>query len=88
MTWVSHMTMRRARLDSENAEFFADLEPATVRDFYPVIGIVTGLSIAGIYFVTSGDNSWFALLAVTAALLIVVRQMYAASRFWQLSISE
>ena len=88
MTWVSHMTMRRARLDGENAEFFADLEPATVRDFYPAFTIISGLVVAGIFLETSGERDTLALIAVATALAILVRQLIVAARFWQMSVSD
>jgi hypothetical protein len=88
MTWVSHMTMRRARLDDENAEFFADLEPATARDFYPAFIIVSAFVLVAIYLSVSGDTGYFALLAVSAAFVVLIRQMIVASRFWNLSVVE
>jgi len=43
MTWTVQSTMRRARLDADNAEFFAQLEPATFRNFIPHITIIAAL---------------------------------------------
>ena len=88
MTWVSHMTMRRARRDGENDEFFADLEPATARDFYPAFIIISGFILAGIFLATTGERGTFALIAVAAALVILVRQLIVAARFWEMSVSE
>ncbi len=88
MSWVSHMTMRRARLDGENDEFFVDLEPATAKDFYTAFIIVFGAIAAGIYLAISGDRGDFALIAVAAAFVILVRQMIVAARFWEMSVSE
>jgi hypothetical protein len=88
MTWVSHRTMRRARLDDENDEFFASLAPATMRDFYPAFSILTVFTLAGIYLVVSGDNGIFALAAVLAAAAVLVRQLIVAARFWEMSVSD
>ena len=88
MTWVSHMTMRRARLDGENEEFFANLEPATIRDFYSVFIIILGCILAGAYLVSSGDRGVLALIAVSSAFLVLVRQVIVAARFWKLSVSD
>ena len=88
MTWVSHMTMRRARRDGENDEFFADFEPATARDFYPAFIIISGFILAGIFLATTGERGTFALIAVAAALVILVRQLIVAARFWEMSVSE
>jgi hypothetical protein len=88
MTWVSHMTMRRARLDGENDEFFANLEPATPRDFFPAISIILGFILVAFYLSASGERGNLALLAVSAAFVVLVRQMIVAARFWNLSIAE
>lgn len=88
MTCVSQMTMRRARLDGENEEFFADLEPATARDFYPAFIFIAGFIMTGIYLAESGERGIFALVAVSAALAILVRQLVVAARFWDLSVSD
>ncbi len=88
MTWVSHMTMRRARLDGENEEFFANLEPATIRDFYPAFIIIFGCILAGAYLVSSGDRGVLALIAVSGAFLVLVRQVIVAARFWEMSVSD
>jgi len=88
MTWVSHMTMRRARLDGENAEFFANLKPATARDFCPAFIIMFVLILAGAYLVESGDRGVVALVAVSVAFAGLVRQLIVAARFWEMSVSE
>ena len=88
MTWVSHMTMRRARLDGENKEFFADFEPATIRDFFPAFSIISGLILAGIFLMPGGEQGVLALIAVSGALLILVRQVIVAARFWEMSVSD
>ncbi len=88
MTWVTHMKMRRARLDGENDEFFTKFEPATMRDFYPVFTIISILFLAGVYLGISGDRGIVALAAVSVAIAGLVRQFFAAARFWELSVSE
>jgi hypothetical protein len=88
MSWVSHITMRRARRDGENEEFFAKLEPATTRDFYPAFAIIFGCIVAGIYLAVSSDRGILALLAVSAAFIVLVRQVIVAARFWELSVSD
>jgi len=44
--WVSHSSLRRARQDPENAEFFGQVEPATLRDFWPAMTIVSCLAVS------------------------------------------
>jgi hypothetical protein len=88
MTWVSQMTMRRARLDGENDEFFVNLKPATVRDFYPAFAIILVLILGGSYLTISADRGIVALIAVSVAFVGIVRQLIVAARFWDLSVSE
>jgi hypothetical protein len=77
-----------ARRDGENEEFFAKLEPATTRDFYPAFAIIFGCIVAGIYLAVSSDRGILALLAVSAAFIVLVRQVIVAARFWELSVSD
>ena len=88
MSWVSHMTMRRARLDGENDEFFVDLEPATTKDFYAAFSIIVAFILAGIYLTMSGNRGDFAVFAVSAAFLVLVRQLFVAASFWQMSVTD
>ena len=88
MTWISHRTMRRARLDGENEEFFANLAPATARDFLPAFAIVFVLVLAGTYLAISGDRGMVALVAVLIAFAGLVRQLIFAARFADMSASD
>ena len=88
MTWISHMTMRRARLDGKNDEFFANLEPATARDFFPAFGIVFVLVLASTYLAVSGDRGMIALFSVLVAFAGLVRQLIVAARFAEMSVSD
>ena len=88
MTWISHRTMRRARLDGENDEFFANLAPATARDFIPAFVIVFVLVLAGTYLAISGDRGMVALVAVLIAFAGLVRQLIFAARFAEMSESD
>ena len=88
MTWVAQMTMRRARLDGENDAFFGTLEPAELRDFYPAIGIVCGLALAGAYLLTSGDRGILVMFALLATNFLLAWQFYRSALFWNRSVSE
>jgi hypothetical protein len=88
MTWISHRTMRRARLDGENDEYFASLTPATTRDFIPAFVIVFVLVLAGTYLGVTGDRGMVALVAVLLAFAGLVRQLIIAARFAEMSESE
>jgi hypothetical protein len=87
MTVVTHLKMRRARLDGENDEFFTDFKPATIRDFLPATVIVIGFVIAGLYFGTSGNRGIVALVAVSVSLALLIRQLFVAAGFWEMSVS-
>ena len=88
MTWISHRTMRRARLDGDNDEFFANREPATARDFIPAFVIVFVLVLAGTYLGVTGDRGIVALVAVLIAFAGLVRQLIFAARFAEMSVSD
>ena len=88
MTWISHRTMRRARLDGENDEFFANLAPATARDFIPAFVIVFVLVLAGAYLAVTGERGMVALVGVLLAFAGLVRQLIIAARFAEMSESD
>ncbi len=88
MTWISHRTMRRARLDGENDEYFASLTPATARDFIPAVVIVFVLVLAGTYLGVTGDRGMVALVAVLLAFAGLVRQLIIAARFAEMSVAD
>lgn len=88
MTWINHSTMRRARLDGENDEFFADFGPAKNRDFYATYTIVAVFTVTGIYLAISGDRGLFALIATVTAAAVLVRQLIVSTRFWEMSVSN
>ena len=88
MQWVAHHTMRRARQDTDNDAFFADVDPAVLRDFYPQIAVVCTLVLAGIYILLSGDQGAVAMLALLATNGLLVRQFYEAAVFWERSITD
>ncbi len=88
MTWISHRTMRRARLDGENDEYFASLTPATARDFIPAFVIVFILVLAGTYLGVTGDRGMVALVAVLLAFAGLVRQLIIAARFAEMSVAD
>jgi len=87
MTIVTHLKMRRARLDGDNDEFFADFKPATIRDFFPAAVIIIGFVIAGLYFGIRGDRGVVALVAVSVSLALLIRQLLVAAGYWEMSVS-
>jgi len=87
MVWISHMTMRRARLDGDNDEFFSQLAPATLRDFYPAIGIVGGFTLVGIQLEVSGSQGSIAMIAVVIANIVVIWQSFMTAHYWNRSVA-
>ena len=87
MTWVNQMKMRRARLDGDNNEYFIEFKPATIRDFFPAAMIIIGFVVAGLYFGISGDRGVVALVAVSVSLALLIRQLFVAAGFWEMSVS-
>lgn len=88
MNWVSHASMRRARQDTDNEAFFSGFEPATLRDFYPVIAIVCVLVLAGIILMISKDQELLALIAILATNAMLGWQFFTAARFWKSTVAK
>ena len=88
MQWVAHHTMRRARQDPDNNAFFAEVEPAELRDFYPQIAVVCTLMLAGVFILNSRDQGAVAMLALLATNGLLVRQFHEAAVFWERSITD
>jgi hypothetical protein len=81
--WVSHNSLRRARLDPENEAFFSTMEPATLKDFGPAIGIVSSLVLFGIVIDLTGNQSWIPLAAFAFVNIILIMQIEGSRRLWR-----
>jgi len=88
MIWVAHANMRRARQDPDNAAFFSKFAPAKFSDFYTPIAIVCVLVLTGIYLHISGNQGFFAILALLTTNVILIGQFYAAALFWKRNVTE
>ena len=49
MIWIAQTTLRKARLDGNNAAFFATISPATLSDFVPALAIIGLILAFGLY---------------------------------------
>ncbi|MGI9327903.1 MAG: hypothetical protein ACR2PZ_21975 [Pseudomonadales bacterium] len=87
MAWVSHVTMRRARLDGDNDVYFASMERATLRDHYPTIAVVFGLELIGMYLWASGNQGIPALIALLIAISVLGVQLWLSDYYWKLSLA-
>lgn len=83
MTASLQSIMRRARRDQENNAFFSKVAPATRRDFYPSIAVVSVLSLLGITLGVTGDQSLLALVSLLVAGGIHLRQVYLNQVRWR-----
>ena len=82
----NHKTMRRARADPANKEFFTSVAPATSRDFLPQIFRVSVIALSGAWLWQSGYMGWFAMLALLASVVLLGYETLNAARFWNRSM--
>jgi hypothetical protein len=87
MNWVAHSTMRRARHDGDNDEFFRNVPPATFRDFYPAATTVAGLAVFGLYLVLVPENLIVSALAMVGTTMLMLWQLYTVDFFWKRTMS-
>ena len=87
MAWVSQVTLRRARLDDDNTSFFSTIAPAGWRDYTFVLVVVGVFFAAGVYFLVSADQGWFALMAVLVAGVVLSLQLHSTDVFWRRSVA-
>lgn len=83
MTTAMHSILRRARQDDDNKIFFATVAPATWRDFYAAIAVVTVLSAIGIVLGVTGDQRYLALTGLIVAGCIHLYQIYLNHGRWR-----
>ena len=83
MAWISQFTMRRARQEEENAEYFEGLNPATWRDHFRTAIPVLLLATCGVVLWLSGDIGWFACVALLAVNLLLLNQIRVNHVFTQ-----
>jgi hypothetical protein len=82
----NHRTMRRARGDPANKEFFDSVAPATSRDFLPQIIVVATLAALGAWFWQSGNQGGFAIAALLFAVVWLAYETLKAAWFWDRSL--
>ncbi len=86
MNVVNHLAMRRARQDEANSEFFDVFDPATIKDFVPLILTVTVLAVAGGFLWNSDNSGWPAIGALVVILLGLGNEVHNAARYWRVSM--
>ncbi len=88
MAWVSQVNLRRARLDGENDSFFSLAKLAGRKDYLLVFWVSGVCFVAGVYLSVSGNQSWFALLALIVATAALAMQMTSTDVFWRRSVAN
>ncbi len=86
MVVVSHKVMRRARRDPANRGWFEQHSPATLRDFFPHIVVITATVLFGGWLWRSGNYGWPALCALIATHAVLAYETYRAAQFWNQSM--
>ena len=85
MAWISQNTMRRARQEPDNRDFFDGVSPATVKDH-----LMSGIPAAVLLFIgtvlwLTGNQGWFAGLALLAMNGLLAFQMWLNHTYTQRS---
>lgn len=86
--WASHTIFLRARQDPANREFFATMEPATIRDFIAPISAISVLVMLGLILHVSQSRGWLAMAAMLTANAALIHQIELTRRFWEVSLAE
>lgn len=85
MAWISQATMKRARLDYDNADFFENVDPASWQDHLATIIPVATLLIIGISIWLLDNQGWFALTTLVLAIILLAYQIRMNHVFTQRS---
>ena len=86
MNWIAHSTMKRARLEPDNAEFFNSRGTASASDFYPVFAVIGTMLATGLSFLLIGVNQWVLLITLVFGVGgYCVWQTYNLRVWWQQS---
>ncbi len=88
VTYLDHSSMRRARRDPDNREFFEKIQAAEWRDFIPQGISVLFSVVAGTWLWYSGDYGWIALLVLLFALTAMAYNAYIQAKFWRVSMGD
>ena len=80
--------MRRARLDGQNENFFRHLERATLKDFVPIMAVLSVLGLAAGYVTITVNQGAIAMICILAMTALILYQFRMAALFWELSLSD
>ncbi|NKB96916.1 MAG: hypothetical protein GKR90_00230 [Pseudomonadales bacterium] len=88
MAWVTQVTMRRARHDSDNDHFFANLPRASWADHISSVIPVVVLLMIGLGIWVTENQGWFSLVAVALAFGLLANQLRMTHVFTQRSYQD
>jgi hypothetical protein len=83
MEFESHTIMRRARQDPDNAEFFQQINPATLRDAIRPAAMVLILIGFAVYLSLRPDSPLVAAAGFTVSLGLLISLMVFMNMFWK-----
>ena len=84
----THLIMRRARRDPDNAEFFQQINPATFRDSIPPTVMVVCLLGLGAYTLAVPDRPAVTGAGLLASLLLLIWHLVFMAMFWKRTMGE
>lgn len=88
MVFVSHATLKSARADKDNAAFFAQSNPAALKDFYPHIAAISFLLISGVVLLLTKPAGPLALILIVLTNITLLWQFWLNKLFWDQSMAE
>ena len=88
MNWVAHTTMRSARREADNEEFFRNVEPAQLKDLLQPLSTVVSLLLVGVFLLAYPDNLIFAFVTLLGINGLLIWQFYIGAQFWSDSLKE
>ena len=84
VNWVAQITLRRARAEPDNEQFFRGTSPATWKDFRGAFAIIFLLIAFGMLITLLQNSNWLALIAILFANLALAMQIFNSRRLWQI----
>jgi hypothetical protein len=84
----THLIMRRARRDPDNAEFFEQINPATISDLIPPVLMVIGLLSLAAYVTVTPASPIVTGLGFAACLLLLCWHLVFMGMFWKRTMGE
>lgn len=84
----SHLIMRRARQDPDNAEFFQQIAPATLSDALPAVFMALFLLCLSAYATFMSGGIIVVALGFTASLLLLIWHLVFMGMFWRRTMGE